>query len=126
MHGLRQQIGQMVLVGCRAETLSAEEHLIFEEYGFGGFIFFQENCRAPRQVLSLCRTLWDAADDIPPFIAIDQEGGRVHRLPKPSHDFPAAGRLVRRRISGFAYRERQSRRRRAGFSRDQPRFRTRA
>ena len=61
MKGLRQQIAQMLLVGCRGATLSSDERLIFAEYAFGGFILFQNNCRAATQVLSLCRNLWDAA-----------------------------------------------------------------
>ena len=87
---IREKIGQMIMVGCRGETLSAEERLIFAEYGFGGFILFGRNCSAPRQILSLCRDLWESATEVPPFIGIDQEGGRVHRLPPPFTHFPAA------------------------------------
>jgi beta-N-acetylhexosaminidase len=104
MNNLRQQIGQMLLVGCGGETISADERLIFEEYSFGGFILFQNNCRAATQVLSLCRNLWDTADKMPPFIAIDQEGGRVHRLPQPFTHFPAAARLGATQNVDLAYR----------------------
>ena len=74
MQTLREKIGQMIMVGCRGESISREERLVFADYQFGGFILFRRNCCAPRQILSLCRDLWDGADR-PPFIAIDEEGG---------------------------------------------------
>jgi beta-N-acetylhexosaminidase len=92
------------MVGCRGETIDREEQLIFEEYGVGGFILFRRNCAEPRQILALCRALWEGAADIPPFIAIDQEGGAVHRLPEPFTRFPAAATLGARRDPDLAYR----------------------
>ena len=94
MEKLREKVGQMFLVGCQGESLTLDEQLIFAEYQFGGSILFQRNCAEPAQMVRLCRNLWDSADaDIPPFIGIDQEGGRVHRLPKPFTHFPAAARV---------------------------------
>ena len=93
MAGLREKIGQMFMVGCQAEHLAASEQLIIGEFRFGGFILFKRNCSDPTQIASLCRKLWDTDDDNPPFIAIDEEGGRVHRLPEPFTHFPAAAQI---------------------------------
>jgi beta-N-acetylhexosaminidase len=93
MERLREKIGQMFLVGCGGETLTREERLIFAECQFGGFILFRDNCVAPSQIVHLCRSLWQSALEIPPFIAIDHEGGRVQRLPEPFTRFPAAARI---------------------------------
>jgi beta-N-acetylhexosaminidase len=93
MKPLRERIGQLLLVGLQGETLAPDERLLFEEYGFGGFVLFKRNCRAAGQIVSLCRDLWDLTDELPPFIAIDQEGGRVHRLPAPFTHFPPAARV---------------------------------
>jgi beta-N-acetylhexosaminidase len=92
------------LVGVRGATLTADERLLLEEYGFGGFLLFKRNCREAGQIASLCRTLWDLADELPPFIAIDQEGGRVHRLPPPFTHFPPAARLGEKNVATLAYR----------------------
>ena len=101
---LREKIAQMFIVGCRGERAGGDERLLFEEYAFGGFILFRDNCREPRQISSLCRQLWHTTLNTPPFIAIDQEGGRVHRLPSAFTHFPAAAEIGARRDRDLAYR----------------------
>ena len=103
MATLQQKIGQMLLVGCQGEALTRAERLAFEQCSFGGFILFENNCCEPRQILSLCRNLWQCAPAEPPLIAIDQEGGRVHRLPPPFTRFPAATMIGERNDPNLAY-----------------------
>ena len=93
MTGLREKIGQLFMVGLRGESLTRAEQRACERYSFGGYILFARNCRSPGQVSSLCGSLWASAAGAPPFVAIDQEGGRVHRLPPPFTHFPAAALL---------------------------------
>jgi len=45
----------------------------------GGIILFSRNLVDARQVARLCRDLYDCLPT-PPFLAVDQEGGRVNRL----------------------------------------------
>lgn len=104
MESLREKIAQMFIVGCRGESLENDERLAFQEYGFGGFILFRDNCLDPAQIASLCRALWDTSEHPPPFIAIDQEGGRVHRLPAPFTHFPAAADIGARADAELSYR----------------------
>lgn len=104
MDTLRHKIGQMLLVGCQDEALSQQERLLIEEYQFAGVILFKQNCVEPAQLVALNRTIWQSLDPLPPFIAIDQEGGRVHRLPAPFSHFPAAGRIGVTNDLGIAYR----------------------
>lgn len=104
MRSLRDKIGQMIMAGCRGETLSRDERLVFAEYQFGGFILFGRNCAAPRQIVELSRDLWESAAETPPLLAIDQEGGRVHRLPPPFTHFPTAAALGARGDARLAYR----------------------
>ena len=97
-------IGQMFMVGVNATELSAEERLIFDQVGFGGFILFKHNLSDPEQIVALCRSLWDLKTDHPPFIAIDEEGGRVHRLPAPFAHFPPAAVIEGKNDPDLAYR----------------------
>jgi beta-N-acetylhexosaminidase len=103
MEALRQKIAQLFLVGCQGEALTREERLAFEQCSFGGFILFGHNCYEPGKILSLCRSLWQCASEAPPFIAIDQEGGRVQRLPPPFTQFPAAAAIGARNDPNLAY-----------------------
>ena len=104
MEALREKIGQMIMVGCRGESLAVDERLMVAEYGFGGFILFRRNCSEARQILTLCRSLWNSVPGGPPFIAIDAEGGSVHRLPPPFTHFPAAAAIGARHDVQLAYR----------------------
>jgi beta-N-acetylhexosaminidase len=104
MQSLREKIGQMFLVGCQETSLLRDEALIFAEYQFGGFNLLQRNCADAAQLVSLCRSLWDSVNEIPPFIAMDHEGGRVHRLPEPFTHFPSAASIGRAHDSDLAYR----------------------
>ena len=81
------------MVGVDGEALTDEETSIIREYPFGGFILFSPNCREPGQIVALCRSLWQISKETPPFIGIDQEGGRVYRLPQPFTHFPSAARI---------------------------------
>ena len=104
MPTLREKIAQMFLIGVGAQELTSEERMAMEHYSFGGFILFGRNCCDPVQILSLTRALWDTGKGLPPFIAIDQEGGRIHRLPKPFTHFPPAARLGETGNPKLAYR----------------------
>ena len=104
MATLKEKIGQMIMVGLKGEELTKEEEQLLRNYPFGGFILFAHNLKEPKQILSLCRSLWEIEKEHPPFLAIDQEGGRVHRLPAPFTHFPAAAALGRTGNTGLAYR----------------------
>ena len=104
MTDLKEKIGQMFMVGLKGEALTQEERSAIRSYRFGGFILFSHNCREPAQLARLCRSVWETGTVHPPFIAIDQEGGRVHRLPPPFTHFPAAGSIRRRNHPDLAYK----------------------
>jgi beta-N-acetylhexosaminidase len=101
---LKEKVGQMFIVGLQGEALVHEEKAIMERYPFGGFILFSHNCREPAQILCLSQSLWATGKRHPPFISIDQEGGRVHRLPKPFTHFPPAACLGQMGNLNVAYR----------------------
>jgi beta-N-acetylhexosaminidase len=104
MPSLREKIAQLFLVGIGAQKLSREERQAIKHCGFGGFILFSRNCVEPAQIVSLTRALWKTSKALPPFIAIDQEGGRVHRLPEPFTHFPAAAQIGATGNPKLAYR----------------------
>ncbi len=104
MKSLTEKLGQMIMIGLQGEALTQEEESLLKDYPLGGFVLFKHNLREPGQILFLCRSLWEKSKDHPPLIAIDQEGGRVHRLPAPFTHFPPAAALGRTHNSDLAYR----------------------
>ncbi len=92
------------MVGVAGEELAPDERSLLRDYPFGGFILFSRNLKEPKQILSLCRSLGQTERELRPFIAIDQEGGRVHRLPPPFTHFPPAAALGRTGNAELAYK----------------------
>lgn len=93
---LDREIGQMLLVGFRGQTLDPGSSLArdLERLHIGGVILFDydvelgkpgRNIQSPEQVRRLTRGLQSRVRT-PLFIAADQEGGRVIRL-KPEYGF---------------------------------------
>jgi beta-N-acetylhexosaminidase len=66
---------------------------ILAEYELGGVIYFAPNLGDPHQVAGLSNGLQEAAeltDNVGLLIAVDQEGGSVHRLEQGVTVFPSA------------------------------------
>ena len=76
---LEEQIGQMLMVSDYSKI--ADDELInkLEEVQPGGFILFSENFESFTQASKLIDDI-NNTSDIPMFISIDQEGGRVARI----------------------------------------------
>ena len=95
---LRQDIGEMLLVGFRGTTLTEKSHIIRDitEYHVGNIILFEydaptgtrhRNIQSPTQLKQLCSDLQKYAGGNL-LIGVDQEGGNVARL-RTKDGFPA-------------------------------------
>ncbi len=94
---LDKMIGQMLLIGFRGTELSSDSNIIkdIKEYNIGGVVLFDydlcqknfnRNIKNPEQLKILISNLKNHTE-IPLFIGIDQEGGKVNRL-KEKYGFP--------------------------------------
>ena len=72
-----------VIFGCQSTRLLGEEKDFFQRANPLGFILFGRNCESPAQVQELTHELRGAIGRTDAPILIDQEGGRVTRLPAP-------------------------------------------
>ena len=72
MTDLKEKLYQMFILGVGEETEQALKN------GLGGVIFFTKDILTPEQFKKLISELKSCAK-IPPFLSIDQEGGRVER-----------------------------------------------
>lgn len=95
---LRQDIGEMLLVGFRGTALTEKSHIIRDitEYHVGNIILFEydaptgtrhRNIQSPTQLKELCSDLQKYAGG-KLLIGVDQEGGNVARL-RTKDGFPA-------------------------------------
>jgi beta-N-acetylhexosaminidase len=76
----RQHAGQLVMVGFAGHTVPAEIRSLVREFDLGGVVLFARNVAEPEQVAELCFDLRGLGAEMPLWVGIDQEGGRVARL----------------------------------------------
>ncbi len=76
---LEEKVGQLLWIGFQGTTMNPALRSLLERVRPGGLILFSRNIETAGQVRRLTDALFGATR-IPPFIALDQEGGRVSRL----------------------------------------------
>ena len=79
----RRAIGQLLIGSFPSATIPAELRSLAREFGLGGVILFARNIEEPGQVAELARDLQSLGGDLPLWVSVDQEGGRVARLRAP-------------------------------------------
>lgn len=87
---LDEKIGQMIITGFNGSEYNDDMDRLINEYKVGGVILFARNIEDSNQMIELTRALQENNNNIPLFISIDEEGGRVSRLPDDIEKFPAA------------------------------------
>jgi beta-N-acetylhexosaminidase len=85
---LRRHIGQLAIAGFAGHSIPAELRSIAREFDLGGIILFARNVEAPDQVAEISREAQSLAGELPLWVSVDQEGGRVARLRAPFTVWP--------------------------------------
>jgi len=101
---LRRQIGQLLVAGFNGHQIPPELRSLAKEFGLGGVILFARNVGEPEQVAELCFEAARLTPDLPPWVSVDQEGGRVARLKAPFTEWPPMATLGRSGDTGLAER----------------------
>lgn len=94
---LEEKIGQMLMVGLKnLDNLEAVENLIVK-YKIGGILLYKRDYKDYESLNKLINRLRNLGrqNKIPLFIAIDQEGGRVNRMPDDFNNLPSVNKLVK-------------------------------
>lgn len=94
---LHRVVGQLALVGFEGRSVPSQLASLAREFGLGGVVLFDRNIEAPEQVAELAFDVQRLAKDVPLWIAVDQEGGRVLRLRAPFTEWPPMRTLGRSR-----------------------------
>src|SRR3954468_3641015 len=85
---LRRHVGQLAILGFAGLEVPPEVRAIAREFDLGGVVFFARNVEAPEQVADLSRQSQTLASELPLWVSVDQEGGRVARLKRPFTEWP--------------------------------------
>ncbi len=99
----REKIGQLFMVGFEGTSISAELASFVKEYKPGGVILFKRNLASADQIVELTNSLQACLPHAPVLVSIDQEGGRVSRLPAEFTIFPPCELLGRVNSHELAY-----------------------
>ena len=81
---LEEKIGQMLMVGFEGKKITQRNIEQIQKYKVGGIILYKRNFDSYDEMINLITKLKELnkVNKIPLFIAVDQEGGRVNRIPK--------------------------------------------
>jgi len=101
---LRREIGQLLIGSLPGTTITQEMQSLAREFQLGGVTLFKRNIEAPEQVAELSNDLQGLSSELPLWVAVDQEGGRVARLRAPFTEWPPMATLGRAGDATLAYR----------------------
>lgn len=92
---IEEKVGQMLMVGMNTSNVKEKVKKFILEYKVGGIILYKKNYKNYKELIELVNYIKDlnCVNKTPLWIAIDQEGGRVNRLPKDFENLPSANKL---------------------------------
>ena len=101
---LRRTIGRLAVAGFAGTTIPVELRALARDVDVGGVILFARNVEAPEQVAELAYAASALSRTSPPWVSVDQEGGRVARLREPFTRWPPMRALGNSRDASLATR----------------------
>src|SRR5262245_17329194 len=95
---IEHRIGQLMVIGVPGTQLDPATQEVLQAIQPGGVLLSTHNIESAQQVVELTSAI-RSLSEVPPLIAVDQEGGSVDRLKQIYSPTPAADLL---RASGEA------------------------
>ena len=88
LRDIRKHVGQLAIAGFAGHSIPPDLKSLAREFDLGGIILFARNVESPEQVADLAREAQSLARELPLWVSVDQEGGRVARLKRPFTEWP--------------------------------------
>ncbi|WP_422657121.1 beta-N-acetylhexosaminidase [Paenibacillus sp. EC2-1] len=103
---LEEKVGQLVIVGMEGTSVDSYTQKLINNYHVGGFIFFKDNIASTTQAVNLFNHLKkeNATNPVPLWMSIDEEGGRVSRMPESFLRLPASGVVGKKNDTALTYK----------------------
>ncbi len=92
---LDEKIGQLIITGIYGTTITERTRQLILEEKIGGILLFGRNITDSTQLLKLINSIKNAntSNKIPLFVSVDEEGGRVSRMPIELNDMPSLKKI---------------------------------
>tara|TARA_Y100000590_G_scaffold470355_1_gene664109 strand:+ start:3167 stop:4243 length:1077 start_codon:yes stop_codon:yes gene_type:complete len=87
--------GQLIVTGFQGKVLSDETAAFLSQANLGGIIYFSHNYESPVQIAKLSEEIQRCSSELPFWISVDQEGGRVQRFKEGFTRIPDAATIGR-------------------------------
>jgi beta-N-acetylhexosaminidase len=102
---LDEKIGQLLVVGFDGYAMNDNINNLIKDNKVGGVILFSKNVENSNQLFSLTNSIktMNAQNKIPLFISVDEEGGRVSRMPSEIKKLPTNKVIGKRNDGDFSY-----------------------
>ena len=93
---IQEKVGQMIIIGMDTNYITDRIKTMIAKYKIGGIILYRKNFNTYQDMLQLIHQLKELnrKNKLPLFIAIDQEGGRVNRMPREILNLPSANQIA--------------------------------
>lgn len=94
---LREKVGQMIIMRLYGKEITKDTKEMIEKYKIGGVVLYRKNYDTYEEMIKLINelvTINKNSNNIPLFICIDQEGGRVNRMPYEIKNIKSARKIA--------------------------------
>jgi beta-N-acetylhexosaminidase len=102
---LDEKIGQMLMFGIDGYEISGNTKKLIDKDKIGGFIIMGDNVQSSTQLRKLMNSLkqQNSQNNIPLFLSVDEEGGRISRMPKEFKSLPTNEAIGKINNKEFSY-----------------------
>ena len=88
---VEEKVGQLLVAGLEGHAPGPDAQTAIRDYHVGGLIFFAHNVESAAQLAALTNAVKALNEgEIPLLLSVDQEGGRVERMPPEVLPLPSA------------------------------------
>lgn len=93
---IEEKIGQMIMIGMDTNYITDRIRNMITNHKIGGVILYRKNFSTYDEMIKLIQELkqLNNKNKLPLLISVDQEGGRVNRMPKEIKNLPSARKIA--------------------------------
>ena len=101
---LAEKAGQVVFCGLKGYEIDSDVTSLIQDSKVGGVILFAKNIKDSTQLATITNSIKNLSNpEIPPIIAIDEEGGMVTRMPPDIESMPSAYSIAQTGSTDLCY-----------------------